>query len=396
MIHSLLFSILLIASSGLSAYQPPAELFSPFIPLKILATFTTLPQPLGSKYPQYTDHAGAWQYLPPDVWTSGFLPVSAYALNARRVMCRATPANALGIADWLGLARAATAGLVPVGNEQRLSFAFVEELKVDAANETAREVVLKLARNLADRFSPVVGATRSGDSSDPTSFPVIIDSVMNLELLFHGETLSGDASFRKIAIAHADTAMANHIRDDGSTWHIVEYNATTGAVITKRTSQGYSSSSTWSRGQAWSIYGFANLWKLTGDRRYLDAARRLAEYFLKNLPSGGLVPWDFDAPAIPTRRTDDSSAATIAANALLLLAQHEKSSGAAQMYTDAAIGLLVNITRLAWRPSWESLLANGTVTLTLEVVEIDDAYIGDYYFIKAGNELLARGLAKCN
>jgi hypothetical protein len=107
---------------------------------------------------------------------------------------------------------------------------------------------------------------------------VIIDNMMNLEVLFNAADLTGNDTLRQIAISHADKTMINHIRADGapsrnltplyrlpsynfstgSSFHVVEYNVTTGAVIARRTAQGYSNSSTWSRGQAWGIYGFAN------------------------------------------------------------------------------------------------------------------------------------------
>jgi hypothetical protein len=107
---------------------------------------------------------------------------------------------------------------------------------------------------------------------------VIIDNMMNLELLFHSANLTGNSTLRQIAISHADVTMRNHIRGDGeiavnnskslllnsisvlpgSTWHVVEYDETTGRVIRKRTVQGYSDDSTWARGQAWALYGFAN------------------------------------------------------------------------------------------------------------------------------------------
>jgi hypothetical protein len=99
---------------------------------------------------------------------------------------------------------------------------------------------------------------------------------MNLELLLHSANLTGNATLRQIAISHADTTMRNHIRPDGkvrklllssergaqsvsgSTWHVVDYDEKTGKIIRKRTVQGYSDGSTWARGQAWAIYGFAN------------------------------------------------------------------------------------------------------------------------------------------
>ncbi|KAF9009445.1 glycoside hydrolase family 88 protein [Cyathus striatus] len=381
--------ISLLSITGSLAVDVPPELFSELIPMKVLATFKSLPNP--TQYPQYTDtSAGKWLFFSPDTWTSGFFPVTPYALNTRKALCTATPANGLGTADWVQLGRSASTGLIPlevkngVGHDVGfLSYPFVQELAIQ-----------KFATLLANRFSAIVGCTRSWDSSDPTDFQVIIDNMMNLEVLFHAETLTGNSTFREIAISHADTTIVNHIRPDGSTWHVIEYNSTTGGVIRKRTAQGYSDNSTWSRGQAWGIYGFATMFKYTGDTKYLDTSRRLATYFLDNLPSDGIVPWDFNAPLTPPPRPADSSAATIAANGLLLLAKSESSNVDSKKWSDAAIQLLNNITKLAWKPTWQSLLSNGTVNWPANNFLTGIVY-GDYYYITAGNELVSMGLAKC-
>jgi len=214
-------------------------------------------------------------------------------------------------------------------------------------------------------------------------------------VLFHSYALTGNTTLRNIATTHADTTMKNHIRTDGSTWHVVEYNSTTGVVIWKGTSQGYSNNSTWSRGQAWAIYGFANMYKYTNDTNYLTTARRTATYFLDTLPSDGIVPWDFNAPLIPPPRPADSSAATIAVNGLLLLAQQETSEAMKQQWIDGAFTILNNITTLAWKPSWQSLLSNGTVNWPANNFLTGIVY-GDYYFIRAGNQLVTMGLTSCD
>jgi hypothetical protein len=220
--------------------------------------------------------------------------------------------------------------------------------------------------------------------------------MMNLEVLFHAETLTGNHTLRNIAISHADKTMKSFVRPDGSSFHVVEFNPNTGAIITRRTAQGFSDSSTWSRGQAWGLYGFANMHKRTSFPRYLDTARRMANYFISHIPSDGIVPWDFNAPTSPPRPAD-SSAATIAANGLLVLSQEEKRLGnlnEAKVWSDAAQKILTDITKLAWKPSWQSLLANGTVNNPMGNSRTGTVY-GDYYFIKAGNKLLSAGLATC-
>lgn len=130
-----LAALVLLVPAALGA-TIPAELFSPLIPQKILATFKSLPNP--TQYPQYTDQvAGDWQLFVPDTWTSGFFPATGYALNTRKNLCGATSQNQLGIADWLELSREASAALVPleITNHQGhdvgfLSFPFMEELTV--------------------------------------------------------------------------------------------------------------------------------------------------------------------------------------------------------------------------------------------------------------------------
>ncbi|EEB98661.1 hypothetical protein MPER_01792 [Moniliophthora perniciosa FA553] len=126
-----------------------------------------------------------------------------------------------------------------------LSFPFVEELVVNQNNQTVIDTINAFAQELAARFNPKVGATLSWDSpSDPTQFRVIIDNMMNLEVLFVSEELTGNKTLGEIARRHADTTIKNHIRPDGSTWHVVEYNPKTENVVSKYTSQGYSNDKT--------------------------------------------------------------------------------------------------------------------------------------------------------
>ncbi|KAK0224995.1 glycoside hydrolase family 88 protein [Armillaria nabsnona] len=391
----ILTSAVLVAHLAL-AQIVATNLYSSLIPSKVLVTANKL----NNKFPQYTDSsAGVWKLFSADKWTSGFFPATLYALETRKSLCGATSANRLDAADWASLGRKTSAGLAAlmksnnVGHDVGfLSFPFVHELDIDPNNATAANIVNGFAEYLAGRFNPTVGCTRSWRSSDPRDFVVIIDNMMNLNVLMVSAKLTGNSTLEDIAISHADTTMKNHIRPDGSTWHVVQYTTTTGTVTAKRTSQGYSDDSTWSRGQAWAVYGFANMYNWTGDSNYLVTARRAATYFLNNLPSDGIVPWDFNAPV--ANRPADSSAATIVATGLLLLSQVEADTANKKKWSDAAIKMLNDITSLAWDPSWESLLANGTVNKPGNNYLTGTVY-GDYYYIIAGNELIRMGLAKC-
>ncbi|KAI4524021.1 glycoside hydrolase family 88 protein [Schizophyllum commune Loenen D] len=391
---------LLAAARPCRRASPPSELFSPDIASKVAATAQRVIGAGSSSYPHTTDsNAGTWNLEKADWWTSGFFPATAYLLNARKDKCGADDDNGLGGADWLELGRAMSAGLVPLEDHTTqghdvgfLSFPFIEELKVNSSNDTAKTGVNKFANALAARFNPTVGCTLSWDSSNADEFQVIIDNMMNLEVLFQSAALTGNSTLIDIATSHANTTMRNHIREDGGTWHVIVYSASTGQVTAKRTAQGYSDDSTWARGQAWAIYGFANMFAHTGIEDYLTTARKVADYFIAHVPQDGIVPWDFQAPT--DNRPADSSAQTIASSALLLLAQHETDSSKANTYQDAAIQLLSDITSFAWKSDWQSLLSNGTVNMPQGNSRTGIVY-GDHYYIQAGSQLLDLGLASC-
>ncbi|KAL0567193.1 hypothetical protein V5O48_014805, partial [Marasmius crinis-equi] len=405
-------------SSVSSARHAPAQLYSPLIPTKLLHTFNELPHPI--QYPQYTNPNHSWDYFGPDAaWTSGFFPATLYEMNKRRELCHNPDVSGDNI-DWVGLGRRASSGLADLpGKNHRghdvgfLSYPFVEELKINPTNKTAISIVNAFAQDLANLFIPKAHVTRSWNRGNLSVVQVIIDNMMNIDLLCTSAKLTGNETLLWIAETHADTTMRNHIRRDGSTWHVVEYDAQTGKVIRKRTGQGYSHdrfvfliiqaqqiltpsfNSTWSRGQAWGIYGFANMYLRTTIPTYLATSRRLATYFLYNIPKDGIVPWDFNAPIKDPKvpggvRPADSSAATIAATGLLRLAEVETSPEKAKKWIDGALMILNRITKLAWSPQWDSLLSNGTVNWNVNNYLTGTVY-GDYYFVKAGNDLVRMG-----
>ncbi|KAH7344841.1 d-4,5 unsaturated-glucuronyl hydrolase-like protein [Rhizoctonia solani] len=405
------------AASGVSLESiPPSQLISPLIASKLASTAGTLSSNGPPTYPQWTylSGNGTWEYFPAAKWTSGFLPASFYLMNTRKtVLCKND--NETGSTDWLETAQNWMQGLDPIANPNAglfdgvrhdvgfLSFGWIEALALNANDEKAKSAINAYATYLASRFNPNVGCTMSWDplSSDPTQFRVIIDNMMNLELLIVSSKLTGNSTLYNMATSHANKTMVNHLRPDASTYHVVNYNRTTGAVVWQRTAQGYADNSTWTRGQAWGIHGFATMYNYTGDINYWVTSRRLAEYYLSRLPESGVPPWDFDAPAVPGRPSDTSSA-TIAASGMLMLSRFEQSSSnatGANYWANAAIRLLSSTTSLAWREeaNWQSLLSNGTVNNPANPPNNNTGIIyGDYYYIKAGNELLGQGLMNCS
>jgi len=187
--------------------------------------------------------------------------------------------------------------------------------------------ILVAAGKLDSRFNKPVGnatvpanMTRSWDGIEGR-YPVCIDNMMNLEVLLLGHELGGNLTYYNHALAHARSSIAKHLRADGSTYHVVRHfessNATTGNVIgaveRKNTRQGFGDETTWSRGQAWAVYGFTMVYRYArrgpdpNPEEFLAAAQAAADYFIDHLPNsytsdtynhriGDFVPpSDFDA-----------------------------------------------------------------------------------------------------
>ncbi|GAA4379590.1 glycoside hydrolase family 88 protein [Hymenobacter koreensis] len=248
--------------------------------------------------------------VPARDWTSGFFPGYLWLLS-----------EATGKAQWQAAAREYTARLEgektnatthDMGFKVYCSFGTGYRLSNDPAY---RAVILQAARTLSTRFYPKVGSLLSWDHSrDKWAFPVIIDNMMNLELLFAATRLSGDSTYYKIAVAHANTTLKNHFRPDYSSYHVVDYDSASGRVTKRQTHQGYAHESAWARGQGWALYGYTLCYRETKNPVYLRQAENVARFILThpNLPADGVPYWDFNAPGIPNEPRDASAAAVIA------------------------------------------------------------------------------------
>ena len=243
-------------------------------------------------------------------WTSGFFPGELWFLY-----------EFTGKKEWKDQARSFTAKMEnekmngtshDIGFKIYCSYGNGYRLTKDPAY---RDVIIQSAKTLSKRFNPKVGCIRSWDHTNGKwAYPVIIDNMMNLELLFEATKLSGDSSFYKIAFSHAMTTMKNHFRSDYSSYHVVDYDTLTGKVIKKTTHQGFSNESAWARGQAWGLYGFTMCYRETKNKAFLNQADNIANFILKNptLPKDLVPYWDFNAPGIPNEPRDASAAAVMA------------------------------------------------------------------------------------
>ncbi|MGB8191193.1 MAG: glycoside hydrolase family 88 protein [Chitinophagaceae bacterium] len=248
------------------------------------------------------------------------------------------------------------------------------------------EILLTSAKSLSTRFNPAVGCIKSWDSK-PSEFLVIIDNMMNLELLFWATKYSGDSSFYKIAVTHANTTIKNHFRPDNSSYHVINYNPQTGEVQQKRTAQGFSNESAWARGQAWGLYGYIVTYRETRDKKYLDHAIKIADFLLNhtNLPADKIPYWDFNAPDIPNALRD-ASAGSIIASALLELRNYVGNKDAVRYFTTAETiirSLSSPAYKAAARTNGGFILQHGVGHLPQKSeVDVPLTY-GDYYFVEA-------------
>ncbi|KAL4875151.1 Six-hairpin glycosidase-like protein [Aspergillus karnatakaensis] len=484
-----------------AAKQELPELFEENIIAKIVRTAaTTLNNPsvfssptgvpLGypETVPQTGPNAGQYEFRDPEFWTCGFFPGSLYALLERSVkhpqrIPVTSGLSGAGVkvqdirAQLRSLSKSWSKSLHSMAfrtDTHDIGFIVMPALKRDwelFGSEQSLRSIVQAARSLATRYVPTARAIRSWDClvkkeitviDQTQNVLVIIDSLCNLDLLFYAAAHTGDESLSDLAAAHAQTLLTTHLRPENnipvpkngyrgqlySTCHVANIDPATGDMKWRWTAQGYENESTWARGQAWAILGYAQTYMWTQDTTFLDAACGSAEYFLHRLeaspscveteiepPSrytltagskkvkrtkGRLVPlWDFDAPVDPSDPLRDSSAGVIAANGMVILFQALTSLGQdslARRFLDAAFDIVQDTLDLclatekahlshdgkgitgedsAFGFTFDSILKSGTANNNQNARRRycnHGLVYGDYYLIEFGNRLLDLGL----
>ncbi|KAL3419812.1 unsaturated glucuronyl hydrolase [Phlyctema vagabunda] len=393
-------------------------------------------------YPEYTDLTGSGKYVDSEeaFWTSGFFPACLYLLYERR--CRWPQAANLSRPHLLKLKHACQWWSESLHKEalrtdtHDLGFMIQPWARVAwelDADRRSYDTLITAARSLASRYDERVGCMRSWDVcftkryhfDDPAkNYLVIIDNLMNLDLLYYASSLTSDDTFAEIATKHATVTMQSHIREDGSTCHVVDFDQETGAVRAQITNQGYSDTSCWSRGQAWAIVGFVQAYRWTKNPAFLDTSTRLADYFTSRLTDDDVPYWDFDAPRPGPR---DSSAAIIAIYGMLLIHEAQNASygtrdelpsqhgiHASGHYLGVALRMLKALLRDCMAPpalfitsasnqhedvylgdAEESILKHATINnyeFAPRKYSDHGLVYADYFFLLVGNKLLEMGL----
>jgi hypothetical protein len=357
-------------------------------------------------FPHYTTPGtDKYEYMAPFKWTSGFFPGSIWALYERQLKKNGDALSApISKEQLLKAARHWEAGLVEQQfntNTHDIGFLIMPAFQRDyelTGNKEALDIIIQAAKSLTTRYNPATKAIRSWNQKDSKSysftdmdkdFLVIIDNMMNLELLYYASEKSGNKEFYDIATTHAETTLKNHFRPDNSSYHLIVYDTQSGDVKHKLTHQGYADESTWSRGQAWALYGYAVAYKYTKDPKFLEATKKFTEMFLSKVTDEGVVYWDFDVER-PTYW--DVSAGMIACSGMLL-----------QQQLDPTLNYLPHISKIlscaisGSTGKGDTILEHSTVNNNADALpglRIADTGLvyADYYFIETVNRLLDMGL----
>ncbi|MBO2543176.1 glycoside hydrolase family 88 protein [Salegentibacter sp. BDJ18] len=313
-------------------------------------------------------------------WTSGFFPGTLWYIYENT-----------GDQYWLEQAQKYTAKIeqekFDVGTHDtgfKIYCSFGNGYRI-TNKEEYKKVIVQTAKTLSKRYNPEVGAIRSWDhNTDKWDYPVIIDNMMNLELLFAATRFSGDSTYYDIAVDHANTTLKNHFRKDYSSFHVIDYNPETGEVENRNTHQGYSDESAWARGQAWGLYGYVFSYRETHNKRYLAQAENIADFILNHpkLPKDMVPYWDFDAPDLENEPRDVSAAAIIAS----ALYELSTFSSGKKKYRQAADRILSSLSTKYTSPKGDNkgfILQNSTGHKPHNSeVDVPLNY-ADYYYLEA-------------
>jgi len=320
-------------------------------------------------------------------WTSGFFPGSlwyTYELTGNEALKQ--------------YAIQYTNMLYPIKNETKThdvgfmincSYGNAERL---SSNDTILPILRQTADNLIGRFDPQIKVIRSWDFGT-WNYPVIIDNMMNLDLLFSVSKLTGNPKYKEVAAEHAYTTMENHFRPDYSSYHVVSYN-NDGTVESKGTHQGKNADSSWSRGQSWAVYGYVSCYRETGDKAFLDFAQKIARFIMARVKTEDLIPyWDYDAPDTPNTPRD-ASAAAIAASAFIELSTMVPDGAQYLDYATKILKNLSNDTYLAKPGENEGFILMHSTGSLPHGSEIDTPInYADYYYLEAlGRYMKLKGL----
>jgi unsaturated chondroitin disaccharide hydrolase len=337
-------------------------------------------------YPLYTDK-GKWRHSKPawTRWCDGFLPGMMWIFYEET-----------DDPDWRALAERYSKPLEPRKDDREvhdLGFIFYHgtykrwyeaTLREGSPDPSLNEVVIHAGQTLGLRFNDAAGCLRSFHGADSN----FIDIMMNVGIIFHAALQTGDAALLELAYLHCLTTRRTLVRGDGSTAHEGIFDLKTGEFLKQTTQQGFRGDSCWSRGLAWSLYGFGTCFELTRDPNWLEVAQLNADWWISHVDDDGIAPWDFDAPASGPLTSDqvDTSASAIAAVGLFNLGQLAPSVAQRKAYLDCALRTvesLVDEYLGEGDDGWEGILRGGVYHIHKDLGVNESVMWGEFFFVEA-------------
>lgn len=261
-------------------------------------------------------------------------------------------------------------------------------------DEQLAKLALAGARNMTDLYEERSGLILAWDEPGYEG-NAIVDTIMNVPLLVWAAEQTGKSELNELAASIADTIMKQHIRPDGSIYHLVKWDLNTFEIVERTTHQGFSPETCWSRGQSWALHGFAQMYRYTGKEHYLDASARLASYFWDRLDDWWVLPrWDF---VFQNREEEpfDAAAGSIAASGMLLLSEQLERAGRvdeSKLWYDRGTLLVKSLILHCLYRNLDQygIIEKATVDKPRGSGVGESTMYGDYYFVEAVYRLLNR------
>jgi len=337
-------------------------------------------------YPLYTDK-GKWRHSKPawTHWCDGFLPGMMWIFHQET-----------GDSQWRALAEKYSKTLEKRKDDREvhdLGFIFYHgtykrwyeaTVRDGSPDQSLKDVVTHAGKTLSLRFNDLAGCMRSFHGSDSN----FIDIMMNVGIVFYAALETNDRALWELAHRHCLTTRRTLVRGDGSTSHEGIFNLESGEFLKQTTQQGYRGDSCWSRGLAWSLYGFGTCFQLTRDPTYLEVAQLNADWWLSHIADDGIAPWDFDAPESgPLSRSQvDTSASAIAAVGLFNLAEMSPSVASRKGYLDCALRTIDSLTSRylgEGEDGWEGILRGSVYHIYKDLGVNESVMWGEFFFVEA-------------
>ncbi|MFP4976583.1 glycoside hydrolase family 88 protein [Paenibacillus sp. CN-4] len=340
----------------------------------------------GGRFPHVSHGDGKYQLMNHTDWTEGFWPGIlwlSYEYSGDKAFREAAVA---GVETF-------KKRLEQESNLQHHDLGFLYSLSTGAQwmlerDEAARAATLQAADVLMKRWRPSARIFQAWgpEGDEENGGRIIIDCLMNLPLLYWASEQTGDPKYADAARVHADRSRRFLVRGDDSSYHTFYFDPATGNAVRGGTHQGYEDGSTWTRGQAWGVYGFALAYRYFGDDRYLDTAKRLARYFMANVPEDLVAYWDFDVPVEADTPRDSSASAITACGLMELAAQLPDSDPERAVFLSFAERSMEAMVQSCFdgsKPEEEGFLRHGSYFVRGGVAADDFVIWGDYFFLEA-------------